>query len=205
MSGSRSRQLTTAGLTILGGLAYGAQGAALGWSIGQYRANRKTSIEQSSIADLRLQTSDYGIMIPFVGGTQRLAGNIIWTTDKVPHEKKQRTGKGGWSSAETTVVTYSVSMAIAICAGPITGITRIWMDETLKMDVNGGQSRMPNGTTLYLGTDSQLPSPVIEAHEGVGNVPAYRGISYIVFEDFDLGASGRIPMFSFEVTKGSFI
>lgn len=37
--------------------------------------------------------------------------------------------------------------------------------------------------TIYLGTEDQLPDPVIESFQGVGNVPAYRGYAYVVFDD----------------------
>jgi hypothetical protein len=42
----------------------------------------------------------------------------------------------------------------------------------------------------------------MEAVYGVGKVPAYRGLAYVVIEDFPLAAFGnRIPNFSFEVTR----
>ncbi|MEP2530654.1 glycoside hydrolase/phage tail family protein [Shimia sp.] len=44
----------------------------------------------------------------------------------------------------------------------------------------------------------------MEAVEGVGNVPAYRGTAYVVLEDVSLERFGnRVPQFSFEVVKGS--
>ena len=42
----------------------------------------------------------------------------------------------------------------------------------------------------------------MEAVEGAGRVPAYRGLAYVVFEDLDLGPFGnRVPQFSFEVVR----
>ena len=47
-----------------------------------------------------------------------------------------------------------------------------------------------------------MPDPKIEAVEGSGNAPAYRGIAYVVLEDLPLGQFGnRIPQFSFEVLR----
>jgi hypothetical protein len=44
------------------------------------------------------------------------------------------------------------------------------------------------------------PDPLILAAEGPEQTPAYRALSYVVFEDFDLGPFGnRIPSLSFEV------
>lgn len=44
----------------------------------------------------------------------------------------------------------------------------------------------------------------MESYEGVGNVPAYRGICYVVLNEFDLGPSDRIPKFEFQVLKDHF-
>jgi hypothetical protein len=39
-----------------------------------------------------------------------------------------------------------------------------------------------------------LPDPKIEAVEGAGNAPAYRGLAYVVIEDLDLTPYGnRVP------------
>ena len=42
----------------------------------------------------------------------------------------------------------------------------------------------------------------MEAVEGAGLVPAYRGTAYVVIEDLDLAPYGnRVPQFSFEVMR----
>lgn len=57
--------------------------------------------------------------------------------------------------------------------------------------------------SFYLGTEEQLPDPVIEAIEGVNNVPAYRGLCYMVVKDFPLADFGnRIPQCAAEVLAG---
>jgi hypothetical protein len=55
---------------------------------------------------------------------------------------------------------------------------------------------------VYNGRSDQLPDPVIEAIEGVGQVPAYRGTAYVVMEDLPLEQFGnRVPQFTFEVVR----
>lgn len=176
-------------------------GAAIGWMIASALTAESPKIALPQIGDLRVQTSEYGRTIPLVVGKQRLAGNVIWSTDKVAHQTSQRSGgKGGFGGGvETIVTTYTVSMAVAICKGPILGITRVWSDGTIVSAAGSGQTRMPG--KIYLGSNTQNADPTIVSVEGVGNVPAYRGIAYMVFTDFDLGASGRVPMFSFEIVK----
>ncbi|MEO0637005.1 MAG: glycoside hydrolase/phage tail family protein [Pseudomonadota bacterium] len=55
---------------------------------------------------------------------------------------------------------------------------------------------------VYLGSETQLPDPLIEAKQGFGKAPAYRGMAYVVLEDFPLESFGnRIPQLSFEVIR----
>jgi len=58
--------------------------------------------------------------------------------------------------------------------------------------------------TVYLGTEDQTPDPTLEEIYGVGNVPAYRGQAYVVFnrlplELFERGA--QVPQLRFEVCR----
>jgi hypothetical protein len=52
----------------------------------------------------------------------------------------------------------------------------------------------------YTGSSTQNPDSTIEGHEGAGDVPGFRGIAYIVFDDLQLAQWGnRMPNFSFLV------
>ena len=59
--------------------------------------------------------------------------------------------------------------------------------------------------TLHKGTGSQTADPLIEASEGTGNVPGYRGTTYVVFERLALKEFGnRAPQaFNFVLTAAS--
>jgi hypothetical protein len=55
---------------------------------------------------------------------------------------------------------------------------------------------------IHLGTEEQLPDNIIGKYKAAGTYPAYRGLCYVVFEDFPLEKFGnRIPNFSFEVRR----
>lgn len=168
----------------------GPTGAAVGWSIG---AAVDADDPEQELPDLKVQTSQYGVSLAHVAGKQRVSGNIIWSTDKTIYDIEEG-GKGGTIVGQG----FRINMAIAICQGPILGISRVWEQGEIKADATG-QTKLPG--KLYLGSDTQLADATIEAHEGVGDVPAYRGIAYIVLTDFDLGSSGAIPQFTFEVVK----
>src|SRR5262245_44198376 len=164
-----------------------------------------TSSQGPRLEDLAVQTSTYGNAIPICYGTVCIAGNVIWSTGLIETATnetiEQGGGKGGGSSTSTrTTYSYSVSLAIGLCQGPITGIKRIWADDELWFDY----TNPPPGTylsgQLYLGDEEQLPDPTIEADKGAGNVPAHRGLAYIVFTNLQLEKWGnRVPNFHFEV------
>lgn len=182
----------------------GPTGASIGWTLGSALSAKDPSstMQAPSVGDLKVQTSQYGVAIPVCVGKQRVSGNIFWATDKTTHTQETKTGggKGGGGASVTTVTTtYSTNLAIGICKGPILGISRVWADGKLIIDATSTAN--PLIGNLYLGNNSQLPDATMESHLGAGNVPAYRGLAYIVLTDFNLGQTGRIPMFSFEVIR----
>ncbi len=190
----------TTGATFVA--AIGAQiGTYLGGQIDSviFGPEKLRSVTGTGVEALAVQTSTYGKMIPIVYGTVRIAGNVIWS---LPIQETQNTttvsagGKGG-SSVEQDVTTYSytVTLAIAVCEGVIDEIVRVWADAKI-LDPQLGTWR------LYKGDEAQLPDPLIEATQGVGKTPAYRGMAYVVIENFPLAAYGnRIPNFTFEVRR----
>lgn len=53
---------------------------------------------------------------------------------------------------------------------------------------------------IYTGTQDQEPDTLIESYVGAGDVPSYRGMSYVVFEKLALESFGnRLPQFAFLV------
>lgn len=182
----------TAGVGFLVG---GPTGAQIGWLVGSAVSASRQKIEQPVVGDLRIQTAQYGVGIPYIVGKQRLAGNVIWASEKRQYKIETDAGKGGGPTVVSTG--FKQDLAILLCKGPITGVTRVWANN--KLIVDGRTEEKPLIGTLYLGSADQLPDPTIEGAEGVGTVPAYRGLAYIVVTDFDLGTSGALPNFSFEV------
>lgn len=183
---------------VAGYMIGGPTGAQVGWALGSAYATSRQEIQQGTVGDLRVQTASYGTAIPHVIGRQRVAGNIIWADEKKVYKIKDRQGKGG---PKTVTNGYTISMLIGICAGPIYGISRVWADEDLIIDSR--ETTKPLIGELYLGDMTQTPDPTYESAVGAGNAPAYRGLAYISLTNFDLGVSGRIPSFTFEVVRGA--
>lgn len=156
-------------------------------------------VEHGRIDRLRLTSAGEGAPIPQLFGRMRVAGHVIWASNFVERVSDTGGGAGGkgarTATATSQTYSYGVSLAIGLCEGPVAGIGRIWAD---------GQELVREGLDLrvYCGDADQLPDPAIEAAEGAGAVPAYRGLAYVVIENLGLGAFGnRIPQFSFEVIR----
>ncbi|NHK29591.1 hypothetical protein FF098_016915 [Parvularcula flava] len=197
IAGGAARSL---GRGLASGIARGAAAYVTGQAENLIYGPVKRQRTGPQVDAFRLQTASEGTPIPAVYGRTRLSGEIIWASDfleTVSTDTTTRGGKGGGTRrpVETTTTTYlySVSLAIGLCEGEISRIGRVWAD--------GKPVSLQNYThRLYTGTEDQLPDSAIEAVEGAGLAPAYRGLAYVVFEDLPLAAFGnRIPQFSFEV------
>ncbi|WP_353271738.1 glycoside hydrolase TIM-barrel-like domain-containing protein [Wolbachia endosymbiont (group A) of Nomada goodeniana] len=142
------------------------------------------------LKNLQVQTSTYGRTIPIIYGTARVAGNIIWSQ---PIKEEAITTKSKIGRGMNVTYNYYATLAIAICKGKVEKLNRIWADTTsLSFD--------EIDYTFYSGREDQNPDPFMSSIEGEGNVPAYRGISYIVIKNFPLADyNNHVPVFTFEV------
>lgn len=185
----------------------GPSGAQAGWVIGSAVGGMfEPPIQGPRLNDLQVQVSSYGVALPITYGGDRIPGNVIWCTNLVEHAETT-SGKGGPSIENHT---YTLSCAIAINGREIGGVRKIWADAKLIYDISedaddgarAASSKIAALMTVYTGTETQLPDPVIESHEGIGNVEAYRGVAYVVFKDLPLADYGnRMPQFTFELTS----
>ncbi|AWD20414.1 baseplate multidomain protein megatron [Fuscovulum blasticum] len=199
--------LSAAGAAIgagFGGTILGLSGAVIGRAIGatlgraidqRILGGGSDPVEIGRIDRLRLTGASEGAPVARVWGRMRVAGQAIWSSQFVEHANSSRGGKGGRPSV--TQYSYSVSLAIGLCEGEILKVGRIWADGA-EVDLSTLSYR------VYRGTEDQLPDSKIEAIEGAGQAPAYRGLAYVVFEDLDLTPYGsRIPQFTFEVVRAA--
>ena len=191
--------MATLVLTVVGNALGGPIGGTIGAIIGQQIDNRLFAPkprEGPRLGDLSIQTSSYGAAIPRLYGRTRVAGSVIWATDLIEERSKVSTGKG---KPKQTVYSYSANFAVVLSARAIGGVGRIWADGKL-LRGEAGDFKTETVFRLHTGGVDQTVDPMIAASEGAGNAPAYRGLAYAVFEDFQLADYGnRIPSLSFEV------
>lgn len=173
-----------------------AAGALIGNTIDRSLFGEDRLVESARLTDLSVQESREGSPIPQVFGRVRLSGQVIWATEfeEVVTEEEQG-GKGGGPSVTTRTFSYFGNFAIALCEGQISHLGRVWADGEL-LDTTTINMR------VYRGDESQNADSLIEAKQGSGNAPAYRGTAYVVFERLPLEIFGnRLPQLSFEVVR----
>lgn len=185
------------------------------------------------LTDNKTTTASVGVPVPIIFGTTRVAGQVIWLAPSVEHSTTtSQGGKGGGGQSQTTY-SYTQSIAIGLAEAvldggqAIGGLMRVWENGALVYDVRpqlsadpslatvaetaadysariGASGKYAATFTLHLGNEAQVADPTIEAIEGFGNVPAFRGLAYIVYPQRSLQdkQGQRHPSFQFEVYSG---
>ncbi|WFS23597.1 baseplate multidomain protein megatron [Rhizobium rhododendri] len=171
-----------------------AAGALAGSVVDKALINGSRTVSGARMATARIPGADEGAAIIWLYGTARLGGTLIWATR---FEEEVSTERSGGKSTGSRVETfrYFANFAVGLCEGPIACIRRVWADGK-EVDLTQIEMR------VYRGSEDQLADPLIEAKQGAGHAPAYRGIAYVVFERLPLDTFGnRIPLFQFEVVR----
>lgn len=203
---------------VIGAYFGGPAGASIGFSLGSLVGGlvdpeEGPTTQGPRLQDLTVQSSAEGVGIPIVFGRARIAGNVIWAQPIKETRLEEETGGGkggmmGGGGGTQVSYTYSVSFAIGICEGPITGIRKIWADSKLFFDTSASvnaetllvSSERAESIRVYPGSETQSADPTIQSFEGAANTPAYRGLAYIVFEDLGLADfANRMPNITVEM------
>ncbi|TDH38856.1 hypothetical protein E2A64_07110 [Pseudohoeflea suaedae] len=180
----------------VGAIVGTAAGAIAGSMIDSALFGSSRTIRGQGLSSVRIPAADEGSPIARVQGAARISGTLIWATRFEERIRTERTGgKGGGGQVEIEQHVYFGNFAFGLCEGPVALVRRVWADGR-ELDLSTIEMR------LHRGTDDQLPDPLIEAKQGVGQTPAWRGLSYVVFERLPLGDfANRIPVFNFEVVR----
>lgn len=216
MSNTGQVVLTVVGTVVGAYLGYPQLGFALGSLAGSVLFPTQGP-DGPRITDMHTTTSAVGTPVPIIFGTYAVAGVVNWL-GRIVQSSHDQSSKGG---PHQTVYTYTQSIAIGLCEGPISGLSRVWENGSLVYDVRPQQVGETDDAyavrattsasyaatfTLYLGDETQLADPAIELEQGAGNVPAFRGLAYIVYPERQLTETQalRHPNFLFEVFAGTF-
>lgn len=179
-----------------------------------------TKIEGPRLDSLDATTADYGTPIISFWGRRRLEGVPIFWAEKL-REKKTTTKTKGGKYAEYK---YFGTFAVLIADHAIDKVSRIWMDKHLVYDVTSAGPisvagaffqglrapvKLANGRNMRIYDGTQTgPDPRMESwcedRYGADSCPAYKDVSYIVFQDLPLEKFGnRIPQVTVEAVNDS--
>lgn len=158
------------------------------------------STSETKAEALMLQSSAQGVTIPVVHGTARISGNLVdyLNFQAIPHTTTQSSGgKGGSPKFSNTTYTYSVSLVMGLCEGPVTSVTKIWR----------GKNVYPSPTalnaTLLTGALGQAVWSPLLTLVGGAHAITYSGLACIAAQDYDLGSSAQVENHNFEVVTPS--
>ncbi|PZM17078.1 baseplate multidomain protein megatron [Rhizobium tubonense] len=171
-----------------------AAGAMLGSVVDKSLINGSQTKSGTHLSTARIPGADEGTAVTRLYGTARIGGTLIWATRFEEAVSKERSG-GKASGPRVETFRYFANLAIGLSEGPIACVRRVWVDGK-EIDLTQIEMR------VHTGAETQQPDPLIEAKQGIGNAPAYRGLAYVVFERLPLdGYGNRIPLFQFEVVR----
>lgn len=182
---------------FIGGPIGAVRGAALGLTIGSLLFPTKLpGVQGPRLEDLTVTLSTYGNPIPLIYGTFRASGNIIWASDLVEVSKTTSQGGKGGGGQKATNYSYFGNFAVAVSGRNINRVKRIWANKKVIFDVDNANNPTPvtlsDGVSLsydfsgrgiiriYHG-DQTIPDSTMVTYDGVGNVPNYKNIAYIMF------------------------
>lgn len=209
--------IAAAGAAIGGALAgpgaifLGMTGAQLGWMGGSMLGSMLAPKQRTGgprLDELRVSGTEYGNGIAWVAGAPRVAGDLIWASDRREIATTEEVGKGGGGS-EYTSYTYELDALYLLADQPDAIVTRCWDNGKLiwtNLASADDASRLASEQTtkwrritVYNGDDAQLPDPTYEA--AVTNAPGYTRRLCVFIEGLQLGSSGTLPNLTFEVAS----
>jgi len=160
----------------------------------------KSTVRPASLGDFQFPTAQEGRPVPVCWGRNEVRGaNLVWYGDYSVNAIKEKVKSGIFSSTKVTVgYKYSVGMQFVLCIGQATALKKIKFGEKTVWEGSAMNSVVyANAPAAFGGEDSeggvqgyfaiqdgnagQAIDPYLESQFGVGNSPAYRGATQVVF------------------------
>jgi len=207
-------------LSGAGIVAFGMTGAQIGWTVGGLLGGMLTpaqKVQGPRLSDLSVTGSSYGSVIPYFEGAVRVAGQIIWASEKRGTKTTTRQGGKGGGGQKVTTWSYAVDLMLLLSDCEIAPVAlKVFSNGDLIYATQSGietasllasQTAPPwDRMTVYSGVVSQEPDPDYEAAVGVANALAFRGRGTVFIKGLQIGQSGNIPNLTFliarEITTG---
>lgn len=174
----------------------------------------------------RFTASAYGRGLPIVFGSDKLTGNVFWLADFVDNKKIVGGTTYYWTTTSFAVAVCEgeINALLRLWLG-----SRILVDNRAKVDADGVVVPSVNGfiqgynvdltdkdsplaaldaterttkVTVFNGSETQLPFGIMADEEGFEFSPGYRGVAYILFENFIVTESS-LPAIEMEISSNT--
>ena len=185
------------------------------------------------LGSVNFTNSAYDIPIPIIYGRYVISGNIIWASNPTVTTVTERTESVDEKRIRVQIdekFIYHGSFAVGLCEGPISGLVRVWLGETLifsrtlSVDETGNVEptegvlvdEIENMLLFSSGSDDQeyydqtrMRVTLYPGSEeqlppaGMGtNQPGYRGLAFLLFENVNLSyLGGNVPQLRVEISE----
>jgi hypothetical protein len=166
------------------------------------------STSEAKIGAIKIQQSTYGAVIPIVWGRTRVTGNLIWYGDfqAVPHTTTTESGGKGGGGVEqsNTTYTYTASVAMSLCEGPILDVVTTWRGKNIFLgSAYSGAPARAVATTTYPAPGSTY---TVANTNGWKNVSVEMQVQAAYASDFSYNTAGSwvtlIPGVDYSCTGG---
>ena len=157
---------------------------------------KSTASTATKYVGVQVQQSVKGATIPLGWGTFKVSCNLLDYLDfKATSQASSAGGKGGVSSSKT--YSYTASILLGLCAGPIAGIRTVYRDQSVYTD--GATTALSQaGLSLVAGAVGQGAwTYLISSHPD--HALGYSGLAYVCAANYALNDSATVPNHSFEV------
>jgi Putative phage tail protein len=175
---------------------------------------KKSTLKERVAAEMRLTNSGYGVPVEQIYGRHYVTGNIIWIGNAARITDASGVRADGTTSRAELSASY-YDFALALAAGPIAGVGKIYVNDTLVSDtgVSGGL-RDPSFFGTYAGNEASYVARGTEIilYDGSEQQPnnpymadvAHRGIAYLFFRRFSVAHStAQFPEIVVEVIENA--
>jgi hypothetical protein len=165
----------------------------MGGAVSIFRTGAKQSAVPPDYTGLQIQTAVNALPVPIVWGESKLAPNVIWYNNfQCIPEQSGGGGKGGiFGSGTTTGYTYTASVIMALCEGPVGAINQIWRGQSV-------YTLAELGLSLFTGTTPQTEWSYL-ATVYPSQALAYQGTAYVCAANYGLSSSATLDNHNFSV------
>jgi hypothetical protein len=169
-------------------------------------AGRTASNTVTRYAGIQVQTSSLGVNIPVMWGTGKVGCNLVDYLDFTSKAQKAAASKGG---STTTGYSYTATIILAICEGPIDNITTVYVDgkvyangSTFSTVANTGSKTATAQANLNFNTGAigQAVWSYLTSNHPTHAI-GYSGLAIAYQKNYALDSSASTPNHSFEVVR----